>query len=546
MNSGFRSYSKILVFLIAWIRPHVATNFIFILADDMGWGDPHYNGGNAFTPFLDSIAEGKHTIVFNRFYSENVCSPSRASILTGRVPDRLCIWTANSNGLNNTNEFTIADAAKRGGLTTAHFGKWHVGAFSSIIKNPHMSKQGQRISGPLQNGYTYFYSSQPPAWTHINTNCGCCANKTTGCLVTAKRPKSSPKITPATTCVNPNQLIEGNALKAYNSECDTYHYANKLASEGVASVDELLEGDDTKTIGDAVEKWLRNLKTNKQNDDKISFMATIWFHTPHKYYAATDQWLSKYKNTNYTDDEKLYYADITSMDYQIGRIRKVLQELNYYNDTALFFTADNGPERGSPGSTRGLTGRKRDLLEGGIRNPGLLEWPARIYYGNRKTNFPAKIVDYLPTIMEELNVSSLNPEWPLDGINLLPYINEIAKQESGALIRRPKPLGWVTEHALGGATQNNGSHPSQQMAWMIDDLKLYANRSTAKKIDFHYYLFNITKDPAETTDLSRKFPNVTESMRSELSLWISSVAHSRTIAENNCNSWDPQFPESIA
>jgi arylsulfatase B len=70
-----------------------ATNFIFILADDMGWGDPHYNGGTALTPHLDAIAASKHAVVLNRFYAENVCSPSRASIMTGRVPDRACIWT---------------------------------------------------------------------------------------------------------------------------------------------------------------------------------------------------------------------------------------------------------------------------------------------------------------------------------------------------------------------------------------------------------------------------------------------------------------------
>ena len=122
---------------------------------------------------------------------------------------------------------------------------------------------------------------------------------------------------------------------------------------------------------------------------------------------------------------------------------------------ALFITADNGPEHGTPGSNGELSGRKRDLTEGGIRNPGLLEWPARIANtnaGSFQTDYAAKIVDYLPTVMDTLGFDKINairektnPQWPLDGISLLPAIKAITTttvaQDSMFGSGRMTPLG---------------------------------------------------------------------------------------------------------
>jgi hypothetical protein len=213
--------------------------------------------------------------------------------------------------------------------------QWHVGAFSKKIKNPHMSQQGQEVSGPMHIGYDYMYSSQPPAWAHVNSNCGCCAGRNTSdCLGTAARPAGSVKITAATSCVDKNQLIEGNALKAFNEECDNYHFTDTAGEEGISSVKTQLMQDDSATIGNAVVAWLESAVAKKQ-----AFMATVWFHTPHQNFAATEQWMALYANTSYTPEEKAYYADVSGMDYQIGMIRQKLMDLGVYADTALWFTA---------------------------------------------------------------------------------------------------------------------------------------------------------------------------------------------------------------
>jgi hypothetical protein len=380
--------------------------------------------------------------------------------------------------------------------------------------------------------------------------------------------------------VNPNQLVEGNALKGFNEECDNYYFASPDGEEGIASVQTQLASDDSETIGDAVVNWLNKVGA------KQAFMATIWFHTPHQNFAATDRWLDLYNHTNYTSLEKLYYADLSGMDHQIGRIRQTLIDLNL-QDTALWFTADNGPEHSTPGSNGGLTGRKRDITEGGIRNPGLLEWPARIN-ANYKTEYAAKIVDYLPTLMDALGYDKIdqvrqrtNKGWPLDGVSLLPVIKAIASGAgTGTILHtgREKPLGWVSQHAQGGAHPKS-SHASSQMAWMVGDMKLYRNRS-ADAVDFDRasgttvigtetalataassenrsgsggfsanfttYLFNISSDPTESTDLSSDaiYQDILVSMTSGLQGWIKTVQQSRTSAETNCDSWDPQFPKA--
>ena len=102
------------------------TNFIFLLGDDTGWGDVGYHGGRALTPHLDAMASSPGVLRLERFYSgAPVCSPTRASAQTGRTPRRDCIFGVEVHALPKT-EFTLAKAAAKKGMATAHFGKWCV------------------------------------------------------------------------------------------------------------------------------------------------------------------------------------------------------------------------------------------------------------------------------------------------------------------------------------------------------------------------------------------------------------------------------------
>ncbi|MEO9590251.1 sulfatase family protein, partial [Rhodopirellula bahusiensis] len=107
-------------------------NIVLIMCDDLGWGDTGFNGNTIIqTPELDALAE--EGTVLDHFYSVGpVCSPTRASFLTGRHYFRMGIWTANRGHLP-AQEFTLARMLKQEGYATGHFGKWHLGTLSRTV-----------------------------------------------------------------------------------------------------------------------------------------------------------------------------------------------------------------------------------------------------------------------------------------------------------------------------------------------------------------------------------------------------------------------------
>ena len=114
----------------AWASQAAAkTNIILIMADDLGWGDVGFNGNTVIqTPHLDAMAE--NGLNFSRFYAAApVCSPTRASCLTGRHPYRCGIPFANSGHLKKE-EVTLSETLKEQGYATGHFGKWHLGTLT--------------------------------------------------------------------------------------------------------------------------------------------------------------------------------------------------------------------------------------------------------------------------------------------------------------------------------------------------------------------------------------------------------------------------------
>ncbi|MDD7985234.1 sulfatase-like hydrolase/transferase [Lentisphaera marina] len=129
-------------------------NVILIMADDLGWGDTGFNGSKVIkTPHLDQMAaEG---LQLDRFYSaSSVCSPTRASVLTGRNPYRTGVPTANQ-GFLRPEEIALPEVLKEQGYATGHFGKWHLGTLTHTEKDSNRGKPGNRkeFNPPKLHGY---------------------------------------------------------------------------------------------------------------------------------------------------------------------------------------------------------------------------------------------------------------------------------------------------------------------------------------------------------------------------------------------------------
>jgi len=227
----------------------------------------------------------------------------------------------------------------------------------------------------------------------------------------------------------------------------------------------------------------------------------------------------------------------------------------------LFFTSDNGALDKSPGGKnaayhQGLRGYKHDLTEGGIRVPGILEYPALIKT-NVVTNYPAATMDYLPTFMDALGISHPHPSWPLDGTSLMPLIR-------GEVGRRSQPIGHIFEQGSTTAGRSTPweawgpyasgvtgsqvtpsespsglSEPSEevmrkacQISWRVDNLKLYGWRAETGQ-QWEYALFDIHEDANENENIADRHSVEFAQMFQDMWTWAEGV-HESQQSETRC------------
>jgi len=429
-------------------------NFILLMADDMGWGDPGFNGNPVIqTPNLDAMARAG--LKFERFYSgAPVCSPTRGSCLTGRHPYRYGIWSANEGHLRKE-ELTLAEALQTQGYTTGHFGKWHLGTLDPVrtikgaTRNP-----ARNYATPGMNGFDEWFSTESAVRTWD----------------------------PGRDLRDPTQP---NAINPY------YH-------NGKVETDNL-EGCDSRVLMDRALPFIRGAAQAKR-----PFLAVIWFHAPHEPVIAGPEFRRMYAGRD--EGEQNFYGAITALDVQVGRLRRELRQLGIAENTMVWFASDNGPEGddGNTGSHRGTAGpfrgRKRSLWDGGIHVPGLLEWPGRILPGT--TRVVCSTLDYFPTILDVLGFRIKGAPEPIDGMSLVPLFN-------GKLKERPVPLPFET---LGG-TGTRVSRGSPKMAMVDNRYKLLTDLDG---VAGHEFLFDLLADPGEATDVAAQHPDVVATLRGRL------------------------------
>lgn len=359
-------------------------NVILLMADDLGWGDVGFNGNEKIiTPHLDQMASSG--IRFTDFYAAApLCSPTRASVLTGRAPFRQGIFAAHTGGMRVA-EKTLAEVLKSEGYATGFFGKWHVG----WVEPDKVETRGF-YSPPWHHGYdeSFATKSAVPTWNPTKTPAG---------------------------------------WKGFGAR-DDGSWGGSIYVHNGKPVSDTLEGDDSRIIMDRVMPFI-----SESLKQETPFFATVWFHTPHEPIVAGPEYLAKYPDL--PEEQQHLYGCITAMDDQIGRLKQFLSIKGIADNTILFFCSDNGPA--DPQTKRGIAsagpfrGHKHQLWEGGLRVPSVIEWPARIKPG-QVTDFQACTTDYFPTILEMAGIP-IPDKVPLDGISLLPMLE-------GRAVERDKPI----------------------------------------------------------------------------------------------------------
>ncbi len=454
-------------------------NVLFILIDDMGWKDLSCYGSDFYeTPNIDSIA--KNGMKFLQAYSTcPVCSPARASIMTGKYPARVGItdWidfaekpshplqgmlmdAPYKKGLPS-DEYTIAKAFQDNGYNTWHVGKWHL---------------GEKGKSPLEFGF--------------DVNIG-------GCDVGSPGPSGY---------FSPWETIS--ALKDVDVPKDTYL---------------------TDYLGDQASDLIRNLKSDQSFFMHMSFYAV---HTPiqakqeklDKYTKkAKDMGLDKIdpftvggKGTTIDKQDRdiirrtvqsdvAYAGLIDSLDENIGKILTALKEKNLLEDTIIVFTSDNGglaTSEGCPTSNLPLSEGKGWMYEGGTREPMMIQWQGKIKPHENTKNYVTG-TDFYPTLLELAGLDLVENQH-VDGKSFAPLLTANISEndfERGAIY-------WHYPHY-----GNQGGSPASSVR--ENDMKLIYFYE-----DHHAELYNVVSDIEERHDIAKENPELVKKLVAMIQTWM--------------------------
>lgn len=385
-------------------------NILFIFTDDWGFGDLGcYGNSEVKTPNIDRLAaEGT---LFTQFHvTSGVCSPSRASIITGHFPARHRIHghfagnAVNSsrgmpNWLSDSLSCYLPQLMQEAGYLTAHYGKWHLGGGGLPHGDP---------AAPYPSSYGYndtrVWNGNGPTWK-------------------------------GTELWQETRYMDDDTIWVQNS--------SKLA----------------------VNASIRFFEEHKGKGKPL--FINLWLKDPH-----TPLWPSeeqKDKIIGFGEPVKTYYAVLQDADYHIGRLLDYLDKNRLSSNTLVIFSSDNGPEwfsdnpnagtYHSRGSAGGLRGQKRSLFQGGVNVPFIVRWPGIAPAGYRDSISVLSGIDLFPTFCS-IAGADIPGDWNPDGENILAAFR-------GEVFERSKPLFWEWKFA-------NPSHEDlwPEMAVRVGDWKL--------------------------------------------------------------------------
>jgi arylsulfatase A-like enzyme len=475
--------------LAAETRP----NIILLMGDDHGWEETGYNGHpHVKTPVLDEIAATG--LRFNHFYAAHPsCSPTRASFLTGRHPNRMGTFAPGWS--LRPQEITIAQILRKSGYHCGHFGKWHVGPVN--------------VGSPTNPGAMGFHE-----WvSHDNFF-----------------------------ELNPSLSRNGGPPEVFKGESSEI-----VVNEAIGFINSAKkEGKHFFTV-----VWFGS---PHEPYSGLPADLAIYDDLPAKY-SKMVRLTSNETGGPVTRPQgevlRERYAEITAMDRAIGRLRKHLAAQGLRQDTLLFYCGDNGT---SADAALGLPHRgvKGQVYEGGTLVPGLIEWPARISQP-RSTSVRASTSDLLPTLCAL--VGQPVPDRPLDGMDLTPVLDDKMTERPGPLffweynterLTRSNPKPWIDPELQKGTTPlvklmggkatrdfTNYRHPA-----ITDDDHLGPRAIIAGKFKLVIHeqktgapkreLFDLAADPAEKSNLIEQQPVVAQKLQTRLAEWQQSVLRSLT------------------
>ncbi len=453
-------------------------NILFILIDDLGWKDLSCYGSSFYeTPNIDKLAEGGMRFT-NAYASCPVCSPTRASILSGKYPARVGMtqWiggTSKGKLLDvpylhylPLEEKSLATSLKEGGYQTWHVGKWHLGDDDFF---------------PEKHGF--------------DVNIGGCHM---GCPWNGYfSPWGIPTLAEASEGTYLTDHITDKAIDLIKNKDDKpffMHLSHYAVHTPIEAPQKLVE---------KYEKKAKRLGLDKINPIQIG----------ENFSCLNKQELHIERRV--IQSEPTYAAMIENLDDNIGRVIKTLEDENILDDTLIIFTSDNGglsTAEGSPTCNHPLAEGKGWNYEGGTRVCQIINWGDKVRAGSQ-SNENVTSTDFYPTILEAVGLP-LNPEQHCDGVSLLPLIKEESKLDRDAIY-------WHYPHYA-----NQGGTPASSLVsgrWKL--IEFFE--------DNHLELYDLENDISESCNVAELHKDVTKKLHKKLQEWQKDVE--AKIPEQNPN-----------
>jgi arylsulfatase A-like enzyme len=472
-------------------------NIVLMMGDDHGWEETGYHGHpHVKTPVLDEMAATGMRL--DRFYAAHPsCSPTRASFLTGRHPNRCGTFAPGWSF--RPEEITIAQILRKAGYHCGHFGKWHVGAVkASSPVNPGAMGFHEWLS------HDNFFELNPS----LSRNGG------------------------------PPEKIEGESSEIIIREA--IKFIDRARQDGKPFFTVIWFGSPHEPYsGLPADLALYDDLPAKYPDKKVRLTSN---ETGGQVTRSLGEVLRE------------RYAEIAAMDRAIGMLRKHLAAQGLRQDTLLFYCGDNGTSADASLASphRGVKGL---VYEAGVLVPGLIEWPARVGQP-RRTNEPATTSDLLPTICSI--VGQPLPARPLDGVDLAPLLDGKMTQRPKPLFfweynmarfSEVEPVPYIDLELQRGTTplvKLQGGKPTrdfrnyrQPTVTDADYLGPRAIIDGRYKLVIHdlmaahskQELFDLETDPAEKNNLIEQNAAVAQKLQTQLRQWQASVLHSLSGAD---------------
>lgn len=427
-------------------------NIVFILADDLGWGDLGCYGQQRFqTPNIDSLA--LRGLRFTQCYSgTTVSAPSRSCLITGTHSGHTPV--RGNLELAPEGQFPLPEGAstlfhdlKSAGYITGAFGKWGLGFVGTS-------------GDPLKQGVDRFYGF----------NCQLLAHS-----------------------YYPDHLWDNDVRVELPDNTDSIPYGQGTYAPDLIHQQALAFLDSSAATGKPFFLWYPTTIPHAElivPEDSI--MIGLRGRYPESPYRGIDDgpFFRKGGYCSQAYPHAAFAAMVTRLDYYVGDLVRRLKELGIYDNTILIFSSDNGPHReggadpdffDSNGPWRGY---KRDVYEGGIRVPMIVSWPGHVKPGT-ETDFMCSFWDLMPTFRDL--TGSASPEG-MDGVSLLPLLE-------GRKGQRKHDFLYFEFQEL------DGRQAVREGDWKLVHLDI---RSEAPR----YELYNLARDPGETEDVSAFYPDI--------------------------------------